>query len=206
MFTGIVECAGKVTRHQMANKVLKLIIDAGPIAKLSKEGDSIAVNGVCLTITKKEGPRLHFDMVAETLMRSNLGELKTENIVNLERAIRAGEPFGGHFVQGHIDTVGKITGKYQKGESYIMAFAIPKQFHKFLMEKGSVAIDGISLTITEAKPSGFSVAVIPYTLKHTTLGKKTTGDKVNIEVDVMGKWVNKFLETYRQQGNDNEGF
>lgn len=203
----------------MANKVLKLAIDAGQIAKSSKQGDSVAVNGVCLTITKKEGPRLHFDMVAETLARSNLGELKTGSTVNLERAIRAGEPFGGHFVQGHIDTVGKITGKYQKGESYIMAFTVPRQFHKFLIEKGSVAIDGISLTITEVKPSGFSVAVIPYTLKHTTLGKKTAGGKVNIEVDVMGKWVNKFLETYRsryggmalrehnpQQGSDNEGF
>ncbi|MFA5793580.1 MAG: riboflavin synthase [Candidatus Brocadiia bacterium] len=206
MFTGIIECLGKISRFKHTGKMLHLVIDAGAAAKSSKEGDSIAVNGVCLTITKKEGSQLHFDAVAETLKRSSLGALRTGADVNLERAIKAGEPFGGHFVQGHVDAVGKLVAKDKKGGSWLMTFSAPRNFGRFLLEKGSVAIDGISLTITAIRPGSFSVSIIPHTLKHTTLGKKTVGDTVNLEGDMLGKWVTQAVDARRKGSYGDEGF
>ncbi|MFH1228415.1 MAG: riboflavin synthase [Planctomycetota bacterium] len=206
MFTGIVECSGKIEQVKYTGKMLKLAIDAGAVAKSSKEGDSIAVNGVCLTIAKKKGPRLYFDAVPETLQRSNLGALKNGADVNLEQAIQAGQPFGGHFVQGHVDAVGKLISKIKKGDSYLMAFSVPRNLNKYLIEKGSITIDGVSLTVTAVRPDSFSVAVIPYTLKHTTLGKKAVGDTVNLEMDMLGKWVSQFIQTRQKDTYSNEGF
>ncbi|MBI4711848.1 MAG: riboflavin synthase [Planctomycetes bacterium] len=212
MFTGIIEHLGRVVRAQKVNKGMKLTVDAGNLAKQVKDSDSVAVNGTCLTVTGKKGAHLSFDAVSETLNRTNLGGVKTGSQVNLEQAIRAGQPFGGHFVQGHIDCVGRISNKVKQGEGAVIEISIPPEFSKYLIEKGSIAVDGISLTIAKLgrTSASFQIAVIPFTLKHTTLGKKTAGDTVNIEVDIMGKWVSKLLAqsdiTSGGQQSADEGF
>lgn len=193
MFTGIIKSSGQVTKTESVRGGLKLTVDIGSLAGEVKPGHSLSLNGACLTVCAQSGSRVSFDVVSETLKRTNLTELTTGEVVNLERAIRAGEPFGGHFVQGHIDGLGTISRKEQKGDECLMEISVSPEFTSLMIEKGSIAVDGISLTIVEAKKDKFSVVLIPYTFQHTTLGKKTRGDKVNIELDIIGKWVSKLL-------------
>ena len=193
MFTGIIQHLGQVTQITKRSQGLKLVVNIGPLAKEINPSDSLAINGTCLTVTAKSGKGVTFDVASETLQRTNLGELKKGVRVNIERAIRAGEPFGGHFVSGHIDGVGTITRRVPRGTECLLEVSVPDKLSALMIEKGSVAVDGISLTLVAVKKDRFSVALIPYTMAHTTLGFKGKGDKVNIELDLIGKWVSKLL-------------
>ncbi len=155
-------------------------------------GDSVSVNGVCLTVTKPAGD-ISFDISPETMRRTNLGELKIGDRVNLERALRLSDRLGGHIVTGHVDGVGTIRGKSPVGEYIFYTFESPAEILKYIVKKGSIAVDGISLTVVELDSSSFSVAIIPHTLTATNISDKRVGDKVNLEVDIIGKYVEKFL-------------
>jgi riboflavin synthase len=157
-----------------------------------KIGDSIAVNGVCLTATTDQGS-IVFDVSPETMKSTNLGELKVNQKVNLERALRLSDRLGGHIVTGHVDAVGKIRERRPEGEYTFYTFDAPPEVLRYIVKKGSVAIDGISLTVTGLDSGSFSVAIIPHTLTATNLGDKNKGSSVNIEIDIIGKYVEKFL-------------
>ncbi|MHC4752205.1 MAG: riboflavin synthase [Planctomycetota bacterium] len=194
MFTGLIEkiCTVKSV-HQSADSML-LTIDLGELADDSRIGDSIAINGACLTIARLQGGLAGFELSAETLAKSALGKLRPLSEVNVERAIKATDRFGGHFVQGHIDGTGTITTIDRHGEFADMKFAAEVDLLDAMVVKGSVAVDGISLTIAGIDQSSFSVAIIPETMKKTTLDKAKIGDCVNIETDIIVKTVKKQLE------------
>ena len=211
MFTGIIERQGKVIKKENITNALRLQVELGPLAGPVKDGDSIAVNGTCLTVTKKSGQTVFFDVVSETVKKTNLKDIKVGELVNLERAIQAGQPFGGHFVQGHVDGVGSIIKKTNTGTGCRIDISVPSRITNFMIEKGSIAVDGISLTLIDIKKDQISIALIPFTLEQTSLGHKNKGDKVNIEVDLLGKWVNKLLGKMGQskltlEGLAGEGF
>ena len=194
MFTGIIEEIGSVASSNLTGGSGELRVEATPILEESKLGDSIAINGVCLTITRIAGQEITFDVSTETLRRSNLGSLKRGDQVNLERALAADGRFGGHMVSGHIDGTGTLNDRRQEGNATIFTFNMPATIARYLIEKGSIAIDGISLTITALSKDNFSVAVIPHSLQQTTLGKKEVGEKVNLENDLVAKYIEKLLQ------------
>ena len=202
MFTGIVEGLGKVKRLTMkgADAVLEIeaLIDLNDIAL----GDSIAVNGACLTITARNQNIFTADVSAETLDKTNLKRLHTGDKVNLEKSLRAGGYLGGHFVLGHIDATGRILSQTQKSGSLILAVEIDDRLSRYIVEKGSVAIDGISLTVNKLEKGRFYVNIIPHTADKTTIVMKKEGDWVNIETDILGKYVEKLLQTPRGIDND----
>ncbi len=189
MFTGIVKELGKVRRISGLGGVYKLSIEAKDSAAGLNTGDSLAVNGVCLTLTGKDKNTLDFDVMGETFKRTNMSKLKIGEAVNLESALRAGDPLGGHFVSGHIDCVGRIREIKRAGDNYSIEVAFPGQYKKFVVEKGSIALDGISLTVGMVGNGSAHVHIIPHTLKATTLGSKRSGDEVNIEFDMIGKYI-----------------
>ncbi len=193
MFTGLVEEKGRVVRVQPGSSGLRLTIEARVVAEGTAVGDSIAVNGVCLTAVSVSGSALEFDAVRETVERSTLGGLKPGDPVNLERALRAGARMGGHMVLGHVDGLGIIRETRRAGGETIFRFEAPQEIMRFVVEKGSIAVDGISLTIADCGHDWFSVAVIPHTLGATTLGGGSVGGRVNLETDIIGKYVQKFL-------------
>ena len=193
MFTGIIEHVGTVKAISRSGGSAGLVIDVGPLAADAGTGDSVAVSGVCLTVTSLDGSAASFDVSGETLSRTMLGKLRSEDTVNLERALRADSRLGGHFVQGHVDGLGKIRRIERKDNDRMFEFSVPKELQRQMVEKGSVAVDGISVTAASITPHGFTVAVIPHTFENTTLGRKKVGDEVNIEVDVLGKYVRRFL-------------
>ena len=156
-------------------------------------GDSIAVNGTCLTVTSLGKSTFTVDASHETLAKTNLGKLKVGKIVNLERALKVGDKLGGHIVNGHVDGVGKVKSKTKQGESIEFRFSAPKGLSKYIVEKGSVAIDGVSITVNLVKGSEFVVNIIPYTQEATTFGGLRKGSSVNIECDIIGKYVEKFV-------------
>lgn len=192
MFTGLVEEIGTV-RSLARGTVGKLVVACQKTASSVEIGDSVAVNGACLTVTSINGGDISFDAVPETLSRTNLDDLKPGERVNLETSLRAGEPIGGHFVQGHVDGVGTIESSRSLGESRVIRISAPSDVLRYVVEKGSIAIDGISLTVASCDRTGFNIAVIPHTLEATTLYLKRSGDKVNIETDILGKYVEKLL-------------
>lgn len=194
MFTGIIEEIGTITSSNLTGGSGELQVTADLIPAGSKLGDSIAVNGVCLTITRIAGHNVTFDVSAETLRRSNLGILKRGDQVNLERAMAADGRFGGHMVSGHIDATGTLNDRRQEGNAIIFTFNMPPIIARYLIAKGSIAIDGISLTITRLSADNFSVAVIPHSLKETTLGQKAVGSIVNLESDLVAKYIEKLLQ------------
>lgn len=199
MFTGIITHQGKVTKITKTNYGAKLALEIGNSPNIQK-GESIAINGVCLTACDTNKNHFIFDIVRETLSKTNLGQLRTGDKSNVEFPLTIAKSFGGHFIQGHIDGVGKISKKEKVAESQLMWIKVPEELTTFMVEKGSVAVDGISLTIVNIAKDNFSVALIPYTLSHTTLGFKGKGDTVNIETDILGKYVKKFLS----QGKNNK--
>jgi len=168
-------------------------LNSNVVASTTKQGDSISVNGVCLTVVNKNKNELSFDVSEETLRSTNLGSLKIGAIVNLEPSLSSDLKIGGHFVTGHVDTVGKIRSKVNIGDMLKIEIEAPAYIVNFLVKKGSVAVDGISLTVVDVLKNGFTVVIIPYTAKLTTLGFKGPGDTVNIEVDILGKYVARFL-------------
>ncbi len=194
MFTGLIEEVGEVKEIRKGGKGALLSIKCSKVLKGTRIGDSIAVNGVCLTVVEMEKDYLSFFVSNETLQRSNLGELRSRTPVNLERALKVGDRLGGHIVQGHVDTTTKITGIKREGESFIFTFKLPREYSHLLIEKGSVAVDGISLTVARLGSEEFSVAVIPHTYENTNLRWKKTGDRVNLEFDLIGKYVERMLK------------
>jgi len=187
MFTGIIEELGQVERISRQGNVVLLGIKASLVLKDIKIGDSIAVNGVCLTITKIEQGILYFQVMQETLSLTNLGAIRINERVNLERALRVGDRLSGHFVTGHVDSTGIIRRKDYLGGNLSFEIAFPVKFASFVVSKGSVAVDGISLTVVSKKSDTFSVYIIPHTLNNTTLNFKGPSDKVNIEFDMLLK-------------------
>lgn len=193
MFTGIVEEMGKIVRVEKGAKSSRLTVSGDKIFSDLKLGDSVATNGVCLTVTSFSKGIFTADVMNETLKRSNLGELRQGSMVNLERAIIANGRFGGHIVSGHIDGTGVITKIEQDDIAVWYTIRADRKIMKYIIEKGSVAIDGISLTIAKVTDNDFSVSLIPHTAKETVLGYKKTGDTVNLENDVVGKYIEHFL-------------
>lgn len=200
MFTGLIRELGEILSVTRKIGGAVLLLKADETASSAQLGDSISVNGVCLTVVRKEGSLLSFDLSDETLRSTNLGSLKKGTAVNLEPSLSPDSKIGGHFVTGHVDTVGTIRSKAQSGDMLKFEMKAPSGITDFLVEKGSVAIDGISLTVVDILKDGFSLVIIPHTAKLTTLGFKGPGDPVNIEVDILGKYVAKFL----QRGTDKD--
>ncbi len=196
MFTGLIEaiCTVKSVSQRTGGEGLSLTIDLGKLANDSKIGDSIAINGACLTITKLEGNLAAFDLSTETLTKSNLDKLRPSSQVNVERAVKAGDRLGGHIVQGHIDGIATIKAIKKEGQFADIKLATDAELLDRMVVKGSVAVDGISLTIAYMDETSFSVAIIPETLKKTTLGKAKIGDEVNVETDIIVKAIKRQLE------------
>ena len=189
MFTGIVEEVGivsKITNNGMTVKALRVLSDV-------KLGDSIAVNGTCLTAVSFSNSEFSVDLSPETMRRTSLSQLTEGSRVNLERAISASDRMGGHIVQGHVDATGRITSIKPDGDSIIFRVRIPKRLDKYIVEKGFVAVDGISLTVVKRGASSFTLAVIPYTLENTNLAVLSEGDQVNLEADILAKYVESLL-------------
>lgn len=193
MFTGIVEHLAKVKKLSPKTGGAELFLDFFDFYNDIKLGESIAVNGACLTLKVVDGRGLGFDVSGETLKKTTLGTLQYAENVNIERALKVGDRLGGHFVSGHIDGIGTIREKKQSADQCTMSFLVEKRFTDMMIEKGSITIDGISLTIVDIVDGIFSVTLIPFTLASTTLGSKRAGDQVNIEIDMMGKWIKKLL-------------
>jgi riboflavin synthase len=187
MFSGIVESLGRIKSISKGGRFTLLEINIDDILNDIKIGDSIALNGVCLTVIKKSQNTLSFQVLPETLSITNLGSLKIADKVNLERSLKIGDRLSGHFVTGHIDCLGIIRKKNYQNNNLCFEIAIPPKFLKYCLPKGSIAVDGISLTIVEKKSNAFLVYIIPHTLKNTTLGFKGPSDKVNIEFDILAK-------------------
>jgi riboflavin synthase len=188
MFTGIVETTGKVTRIDRLSESVRLSIAAGRVSEDVSLGDSIAVNGVCLTVVSIDAPELVFDAVYETLRRTTLGALSVGDVINLERAMVANGRFGGHIVQGHVDGVGRVSSMRPVGNAWQVHVDVDSNLMRYIVEKGSICIDGISLTVADAGNSSFSVSVIPHTWGNTTLSSRRAGDSLNIECDIIGKY------------------
>ena len=194
MFTGIVEGIGKVKKISKATKnrsSIQMIVDLGKHGKGLKTGQSVALNGVCLTVTKLSKTECTFEMIEETTKKTDLGNLKLGGIVNIERSLKVGDRLEGHFVLGHVDGVGIIKKIQKKPKEVIIWFEVPKNLSKYVVKKGSIAIDGISLTVVELKNNLASVCIIPHTIQVTNFKTKNIGDKVNIETDILGKYILK---------------
>jgi len=193
MFTGIVERMGTVRRLISDPPGVRLVIESPEIARDAKIGDSICVNGCCLTVVEVDETTFGFDAGAETLSRTNLGKLREGSKVNLERSLRVGGELGGHFVTGHIDAVGTLDQRQDEKDWSTFWFRMPRALTRQMASKGSIAVDGISLTLVDVEAERFSVALIPHTLQITTLGLLQPGDPVNLETDVLAKYVEKQL-------------
>jgi riboflavin synthase len=192
MFTGLVESLGNVARHEDTGAGRRLIV-GHPIASELVVGESVAVNGACLTVVDVRGDEFAFDIGPETLARTNIGRLAAGDRVNLERSLRVGDRLGGHFVQGHVDAVGTIDGRERNGDWEDVWFRCPADLTRFMVPKGSIAVDGVSLTLVNVEADRFSVMLIPHTQTVTTLGLKRVGDPVNLEADMLAKHVAKLL-------------
>jgi riboflavin synthase len=189
MFTGIVREVGTAAAFDGS----RLVLEAPETAAAAAVGDSVSVAGVCLTVVESGAGRLAFDVVPETLSRTALGSLEPGGAVNLEPSLRVGDQLGGHVVQGHVDGVGRVRSVTSEGDSRRVWFDAPGPVVRYCLEKGSVAVDGVSLTVAAVDDDGFEVALIPHTLEATTLGRLGTGDEVNLEADVLGKVVERLL-------------
>ena len=194
MFTGLVEATGEVlSLNRSANGGVRLAVLAEDIAREVSLGDSIAVNGCCLTVSAKDAGTLYFDLLQETLSRTSLGGVSAGGRVNLERALAAGGRLGGHFVQGHIDGTAEILRIEPKGADVLLEIALPAEGARYLVPKGSIAVDGISLTIAELAKDSFTLWIIPHTLAATNLGSREVGQRVNLEYDLLAKYVERML-------------
>jgi riboflavin synthase len=193
VFTGIVEEIGRVVSAPSG----KLVIAAGGVLHGTEQGDSVAVNGVCLTVTDFDRKSFSVDVMPETLKRTTLGLLRAGDGVNLERPLALGGRLGGHLVQGHVDDTGRISSVTWGGEAMMVRFDVPPQLMAYIVEKGFIAVDGVSLTIVTKDTSSFWVAVVDYTRKHTTLGSRRVGDMVNLEVDIIAKYVEQLSQSRR---------
>ena len=193
MFTGIVEELGNISQIKKTDTGKQFTITAKAIMDDLKVGDSVSVNGVCLTVTTYDESSFNLDLVKETLKKSNLGDLKKESSVNLERAITLRTRLGGHILQGHVETVGVIMDKVPSGDGATLSVGIDPGFMRYCISKGSIALDGVSLTIASMSENIIKIALIPHTLEMTTLGLKDVGDSLNIETDIIGKYIERLM-------------
>lgn len=194
MFTGIIEAVGPLDDVVTTDRGRRLTIDLGDLSDALSIGDSVAVDGTCLTVVEVDDTRADFEVVAETLSRTTLGALEKGDNVNLERSTRVGDRLDGHIVSGHIDGVGTVIDVTEEGDgSRRVVVEVPSDLRRYLIEKGSVCVDGASLTVAIVTDSGFEVALIPHTLEVTGLGKKSVGDNVNLEMDVVAKYVERLV-------------
>ena len=194
MFTGIVEGIGKIEKIKKSTKnrsAVQMTVNLGKNSKGLKIGQSVALNGVCLTVTKKLQNKCNFEMIDETTKKTDLGNLREGSIVNVERSLKAGDRLEGHFVLGHVDGVGIIKKIQKKPKEVQVWFEVPKKLSKYVVKKGSIAVDGISLTVTDIKKNLASISLIPHTIEVTNFQTKKVGDKVNIETDILGKYILK---------------
>jgi len=201
VFTGIVETVGKVTRLDRGGEGARLEVDAADVSNGVKRGDSVCISGACLTAAKIAGPRLTFDVSRETLERTTLGAFRAGRPVNIERALCVGDRVGGHFVQGHVDGVGRVLAFDRKPGASFLRVGCDPNLALLLIEKGSVALDGVSLTLAELGEDSFSVALVPETLASTTLSSLSGSDAVNLEADMLGKAIVGYLERVRGVGS-----
>jgi len=197
MFTGIVEAAGEIVAIRPGKKSTELIVRAKFRARL---GQSVAVNGACLTVVAARAGTLRFDVLNETLRVTNLGDLQAGSFVNLERPLRANAGLDGHFVLGHVDGTGRIRRWEQVGKDYVLEVTAPASVMRYVLYKGSIAVDGISLTVAEAGRNWFRIWIIPHTRAITNLQSRRVGERVNLEADILGKYVEKLLARHRRGG------
>ncbi|MEU1278353.1 riboflavin synthase [Streptomyces sp. NPDC005805] len=200
MFTGIVEELGEVTAVENLGDASRFRLRGPVVTEGAKHGDSIAVNGVCLTVVDTEDGEFTADVMAETLKRSSLGALAVGSRVNLERPMVADGRFGGHIVQGHVDGTGTISGREPSEHWELVTVSLPAELARYVVEKGSITVDGVSLTVVDAGDDFFTISLIPTTLALTTLGLKQPGDPVNLEVDVIAKYVERLLGAPKENG------
>lgn len=193
MFTGLVREVGEVAWLRSTDQTVQLLIKAPRTAARARIGESVAVNGCCLTVTAQREGQIMFDLLAESLERTNFGRLKPGSPVNLERALRVDGRLGGHFVQGHVDCTAEVIGLEEKGPDLRLDIAVPPAFARYVVFKGSVAINGVSLTVAAVSNDCFSVWIIPHTLENTNLGDLERGDFVNLEFDILAKYVERLL-------------
>ena len=197
MFTGLIEEVGTVVGLRKNDDANRLEIAAPTVAGRLRVGDSVAINGCCLTVASREGHRLTFDVLQESLARTNLKNLQPKSGVNLELALTAAAHLGGHFVQGHVDCAASILALERKGADFRLEIELPPEFAQYVAYKGSIAVDGISLTVAEVRPTSFAVWIIPHTKAQTNLATAKTGDLVNLEFDLVAKYVERMLAPHR---------
>lgn len=202
MFTGLVEEVGSVIERAGSADGLRLRIGAATVIEGTRPGDSIAVDGACLTVIALDGASFTVDVVAETVRRTTIGTREPGDRVNLERAMRLGDRLGGHLVQGHVDGVGAVDTIRPDGDGVRMGVRAPAEVLRAIVPKGSITVDGVSLTVAARTSDGFEVALIPHTLEHTTLGRRHAGDGVNLEADVVAKYVEALHEPYAARERD----
>jgi riboflavin synthase len=193
LFTGLVESMGMVRRLEPAGPGVRLVVGEPGVAARCRIGDSVAINGCCLTAVGVDGDAMAFDAGSETLKRTNLGRLQAGDAVNLETSLRMGDPLGGHLVTGHVDAIGTVDAREDDDDWSTIWFRAPAAQMKQMASKGSIAVDGVSLTLVAVEADRFSVAAIPHTLRVTTLGRRRVGDEVNLETDVLAKYVERQL-------------
>lgn len=196
MFTGLVQGTGVVRGAEWHGGDLRLVVEAAVLAAPAL-GDSIAVNGVCLTVVGMEGARLSFDLSRETLERSTLGALRERDVVNLESALRVGDALGGHLVSGHVDGIAAVAAIEPDARAHRWRFTLPPELSRFVAEKGSICLDGVSLTVNGVDADGFDVALIPHTMAVTTFGSRRVGDRVNVEIDLVARYLDRLLAARR---------
>ena len=195
MFTGLIEEIGTVSAVRARDHGTELRIAAPGFAEHVSTGESVAVNGCCLTVTSSGSDCLKFDLLQETIARTNLGNLRQDSTVNLERALRADSRLGGHFVQGHVDCIAAVVAFDPKGADFRLEVELPEKFKRYVAFKGSIAINGVSLTVGEILPKSFVVWIIPFTKLHTNLDRAKVGDLVNVEFDMLAKYVERMIPT-----------
>jgi riboflavin synthase len=193
MFTGLIEDVGTVVKLVRAGASARLEVAAGLPLEEIKLGDSIAVNGVCLTVVEKGSTQISFDISPETIECTTFNRVRPGQPVNLERALRVGDRLGGHIVSGHVDCVATIVERREVSANHVFSFRVPGKYSRYIIEKGSITIEGISLTVNTVSEDGFSVNIIPHTAEQTTLRHKKAGDEVNIETDIIGKYIERLL-------------
>ena len=193
MFTGIVEELARVKKIKTKKRGIRYTISANTVLDDLEIGDSICINGVCLTVTKRQKDMFSLDIIEETLDKSNLGELKENDYVNLERAMKVSDRFGGHIVQGHVETQGVILEKQIEEDEARISVCLDREWMRYCIPKGSITLDGVSLTIASINKNIIEIALIPHTLENTTLGLKDKSDTLNVETDIIGKYINRLL-------------
>ena len=201
MFTGLIEGTGKLKTIEPRGKDMRLSIQASFDLEGFQTGESVAVDGVCLTVVSWKARAFTVDVSQETLSRTTLGQRSVGDEVNMERALRLGDRLGGHLVNGHVDGKARVMARKQRGDSLVFVFEVVAELGRYIIEKGSVAVNGVSLTVNRCDEQSFDVNIVPHTARVTTIGSLRVGDEVNIEVDIIGKYVERFVRTMQESGS-----